>query len=150
MPLASVARVTEDDPLPGLESTRLGPPARGPAGPGNTDGLDARAQGGPLPEWWEEAYEAWLEQLRQTGPRSPVDQDPLPLRGGEVCDRCEDLAVLATEHVWDQAPSAIADLASDRPWRSGVLFWCARHARRHDLDLLATGAVVIGTRGSGV
>lgn len=140
--------VSADQPLPGLEAYGLGR-ARGVAPVGHRECVDPIEQGGVLRDWWEVAYEEWVEAYRRSqmpGVEPYGARDPVPLQDGEICDRCDELAAIATEHVWHQAPE-VASLGGSA-WRSGVLLWCAKHARENELTLLADGAVVVGVRGS--
>lgn len=134
-----------DEPLPGLDP--------GPAVPRAShakarEGLDHHGQGRPLPDWWEDGFREWLEAERDGRNRANDQADPIALRGGELCDRCDELAMFATEHIWRRAgegSGAARDLAR---WRSGILLWCRRHLRENELELLTDGAVLVGVRGA--
>ena len=119
-----------------------------------SEGIDPTVQGEVMTDLWD----GWhsfacgdvfgpLTEAEYAAEVAAAPADPFPLRGGEVCDRCTELAVVATEHVWRGA--GVAALVGQGPGsgRSEVLLWCRAHWRACGLDVLASGGVVVGTRG---
>jgi hypothetical protein len=135
--------VSEDEPLPGLEVTcsqhrRHSLPV---------EGVNDVSQGGPLSEWFVEGYQEWLLDELEGWKLSRSPQDPIALQGGEVCDRCDRLAMFVTEHIVREASASMGSARHLSGWRSEVLMWCARHLRKHELQLLSSNAVIVGVRG---